>query len=156
MIISTIIGSVLGIVSSTLPDVFKLVQEGRDRKFELLMLEKQLSEEGQKHLHRMDELVMTVNVEEVKSENKWKEKTWKSDIKWVDGLNGSVRPVIAYAFFCLYGLVKVGQYKLYSSAEKLPWQSIVDLWTEADQGLFAAIISFYFGQRAMQKLRVGQ
>ncbi len=57
------------------------------------------------------------------------------------------RPVIAYSFFILYALVKVMQF----SAD-MPWL----LWTAEDQAIFAGIISFYFGQRAMAKLRSGK
>jgi hypothetical protein len=68
-------------------------------------------------------------------------------IRWVDALNGTVRPVIAYSFFILYALVKGMQF-----SAGLPWL----LWTEEDQAIFAGIISFYFGQRAMSKLRQGK
>ena len=34
----------------------------------------------------------------------------------------------------------------------LPWL----LWTTEDHAIFAGIISFYFGQRAMSKLRSGK
>jgi len=44
-------------------------------------------------------------------------------------------------------VVKVMQF----SAD-LPWL----LWTAEDQAIFAGIISFYFGQRAMSKLRQGR
>jgi len=62
-------------------------------------------------------------------------------------LNGTVRPVIAYSFFALYASVKAIQF-----SANLPWL----LWTAEDQAIFAGIISFYFGQRAMSKLRGGK
>lgn len=65
-------------------------------------------------------------------------------INFIDGLNASVRPVVAYAFFALYTLVKLAQYR-----SGLPWL----LWTEEDQAIFAGIISFYFGQRAFKHMR---
>lgn len=55
--------------------------------------------------------------------------------------------IIAYSFFLLYTVVKVMQF-----SAGLPWL----LWTEEDQAIFAGIISFYFGQRAMSKLRQGK
>ena len=65
-------------------------------------------------------------------------------IGFMDGLNASVRPVLAYAFFILYSAVKILQYRA-----GLPWT----LWQEEDQAIFAGIISFYFGQRAFGRLR---
>ncbi|MBL0319353.1 MAG: hypothetical protein IPP74_08720 [Alphaproteobacteria bacterium] len=70
-------------------------------------------------------------------------KTYTSGIGWVDALNGTVRPVIAYSFFILYATVKVMHF-----STNLPWL----LWTEEDQAIFSGIISFYFGQRAMSKI----
>jgi hypothetical protein len=70
-------------------------------------------------------------------------KTYNTGIHWVDALNGTVRPVIAYAFFVLYAYVK------YEQISHTPWL----MWTEDDQAIFAGIISFYFGQRAWGKLR---
>lgn len=69
--------------------------------------------------------------------------TYATHIPWVDALNGTVRPVLAYAFFFLYVFVKFQQ------AMHTPWQ----IWEEDDKAIFAGIISFYFGQRTMQKYR---
>jgi len=70
-------------------------------------------------------------------------------IAFMDGLNASVRPVLAYAFFLLYASVKWAQwYALGATA--LPW-AIAELWNVEDQAIFAGIVSFYFGQRAFRK-----
>ncbi|KJV81236.1 hypothetical protein N7281_00945 [Rickettsia hoogstraalii] len=77
--------------------------------------------------------------------------TYKSGVSWVDALNGSVRPVLAYSFFAMYGGVKYVQYKsLKSSALLVEYLDI--LWSIEDQTIFAGIISFYFGQRTFSKL----
>jgi cellulose synthase/poly-beta-1,6-N-acetylglucosamine synthase-like glycosyltransferase len=74
----------------------------------------------------------------------------------VDALNGTVRPVIAYAFFILYALVKLLSYAAVANSNVVPFVVLHDtLWTEDDAAIFAGIISFYFGQRAMAKVRQG-
>jgi hypothetical protein len=71
----------------------------------------------------------------------------------VDALNGTVRPVLAYAFFLLYFTVKCMQFALIDWGQPpLPWQ-VQALWGAEDQAIFAGIIAFYYGQRAMGKAR---
>jgi len=75
----------------------------------------------------------------------------------VDALNGTVRPVIAYSFFMLYAAVKLLSYAAIAGSNAVPFVVIHDtLWTEDDAAIFAGIISFYFGQRAMKKLGVSK
>ncbi|MFV9935967.1 MAG: hypothetical protein AB8U84_01455 [Rickettsia endosymbiont of Haemaphysalis japonica] len=45
--------------------------------------------------------------------------TYKSGVSWVNALNGSVRPVLAYSFFAMYGGVKYVQYKSLKSSALL-------------------------------------
>lgn len=82
-----------------------------------------------------------------------------TQIYWVDALSGSVRPVLTYLFFATYVVVKAAQFNLLLEPA-LPWQAplapaqaLVSLWGEEDEAIFAAIISFWFGQRALMKAR---
>ncbi|WP_172795058.1 hypothetical protein [Rickettsia sp. Tenjiku01] len=45
--------------------------------------------------------------------------TYKLGVSWVDALNGSVRPVLAYSFFAMYGGVTYVQYKSLKSSALL-------------------------------------
>ncbi len=76
--------------------------------------------------------------------------TFKSGIIWADALNASVRPVLAYFFFGLYALIKYFQFKMIVEVAD-HHLLLKTLWTIDDQAIFAGIISFYFGQRAMAK-----
>lgn len=139
----TLIGALLGFISSAFPDLLKIWRDAADRKHELAILQMQMEQQRQGHTHRLEE----INVQADIAESRALYKTYHTGIKWVDALNGTVRPVIAYSFFILYAVVKIMQF----SAD-LPWL----LWTAEDQAIFAGIISFYFGQRAMSKLRQGR
>lgn len=136
----TLIGALLGFISSAFPDLLKIWRDAADRKHELAILQMQMEQQRQGHTNRLEE----INVQADIAESRALYKTYHTGIKWVDALNGTVRPVIAYSFFILYAVVKMMQF----SAD-LPWL----LWTAEDQAIFAGIISFYFGQRAMSKLR---
>jgi len=70
---------------------------------------------------------------------------------FVNALRGSVRPVITYAFFLMFVTVEVViMLKVMESGGD--WKDAVELmWSPETQGLFAAIISFWFGNRAVSK-----
>jgi hypothetical protein len=102
-----------------------------------------MAQQAQGHANRLEEIHVEADI----AESRALYRTYNTGIRWVDALNGTVRPVIAYSFFILYASVKI----MHFSAD-LPWL----LWSEEDQAIFAGIISFYFGQRAMSKLRGGK
>ena len=139
----TLLGSLLGFISAAFPDLLKIWRDAADRKHELAILQMQMEQQRQGHTNRLEE----INVQADIAESRALYKTYNTGIKWVDALNGTVRPIIAYSFFILYAVVKAMQF----SAD-MPWL----LWTAEDQAIFAGIISFYFGQRAMSKLRQGR
>jgi hypothetical protein len=139
----TLLGSLLGFLSAAFPDFLKLFHDAQDRKHELKILELQMQQQAQGHVNRLEEIQVNADI----AESQALYKTYHTGIRWVDALGGTVRPVIAYSFFILYAVVKVMQF----SAD-MPWL----LWTAEDQTIFAGIISFYFGQRAMAKLRGGK
>jgi hypothetical protein len=135
----TILSAVLGFFGSMLPDVLALFRDNADRKHERHILELQLKQQELGRSERLEEVRLQADaVERVALY-----RTYHTGIAWVDALNGTVRPVLAYAFFLLYALVKF-----------MTW---VDggyvLWTDEDHAVFAGIISFYFGQRAFGKVR---
>ena len=139
----TLLGSLLGFFGAAFPDILKLFKDSADRKHELAILQMQVEQQKQGHANRLEEIYVEADI----AESRALYKTYSTGIRWVDALNGTVRPVVAYCFFILYATVKFMHY----SAD-LPWL----LWTEEDQAIFSGIISFYFGQRAMSKVRGGK
>ncbi len=143
----TVISSLVGFISAAFPDLLKLFHDVQDKKHELRILELQIQQQTQGHTQRLEEINATADISEATAIYK----TFQSNIEWVDALNGTVRPVLAYAFFIFYAIVKMMQFSLLPDAP-LPWQ-LNDLWNIEDQTIFAGIISFYYGQRAMSKFR---
>lgn len=75
-------------------------------------------------------------------------------IRWVDALNGVVRPLLTVAFFMLYAAVKVGQYVIIADGSSGSFaMTIVNLWSEEDWAVWAAIVTFWFGNRTFNKER---
>lgn len=146
----TLVSTLIGFLGAMVPEAFSLLRERSDRRFEREMLEMQLRQQAQASSERLEEVRSRSDVLEARALYT----TWKSGVEWVDALNGSVRPVLAYAFFLLYASTKLLQWQTLADGAPLPWQIqslIQSLWGEEDQAIFAGIISFYFGQRAFQK-----
>lgn len=74
-------------------------------------------------------------------------------IQWVDALNGVVRPMLTVSFFMLYAAVKVGQYVLLADGGSSFAMTITQLWGEEDWAVWAAIVTFWFGNRTFNKER---
>lgn len=136
----TLLGAFIGFLGALVPEVMKFWHDHKDKSHELAILDRQLAARQAGHAQRMEAIGHWADVAEAKALYK----TYVTHIPWVDALNGTVRPVLAYAFFLLYAYVKFQQ------AMHTPWA----IWEEDDRAIFAGIISFYFGQRAMQKYRV--
>ncbi len=146
----TLLGALLGFISSIFPGLLKIVNDRADRNHEITILKLQMQQQRLGHMDRLEEIGIAADIAETRSLYS----TYYSGIAWVDALNATVRPVLAYAFFVLYAGVKMAQllvlYDTFAFAE-----SVRLLWDTEDQAIFAGIISFYYGQRAMSKLRQG-
>lgn len=144
----TLIGSLLGFIGSAFPFAMKVWQDKIDKAHELAMMQLQLKNSENKASAHLQEIQIKSDLEELKILYK----PQKSGIYWVDALNGTVRPVITYAFFALYVAVKVMAWLAIPSY--YPTFALYEvLWTGEDAALLSGIISFYFGQRALQKGR---
>ncbi len=149
----TLLGSLLGFVGSLVPEVFKMVRDRTDQAHELAILDRQIDMMKTKHKLTLEELNAIGETEAVKVLYKYPQ---KMGILWVDALSGSVRPLITYAFFILYVALKGVQiYGLWCALPAMGWDHLLmKIWQEEDQILFATVMSFWFGQRAlMRRLR---
>ncbi len=143
----TLLASLVGFISSIIPEVFKIVSDKQDKKHELEVMDRQISISAKKISTKLEAISSIADIEETKSIYK----TFYSNIYFIDALNASVRPILAYAFFLLYATVKYFQFQIINTISDL--QVILStIWTEDDQAIFAGIISFYFGQRAINKI----
>ena len=143
----TLLAAITGFISSIIPEILKIYKDINDKRHEIDILDRQIANNKLNQSKTFTELTISQEM----AEQHALYSTYKSGVSWVDGLNGSVRPVLAYSFFAMYGIVKYVQYKsLKSSALLVQYLDI--LWTIDDQTIFAGIISFYFGQRTFNKL----
>lgn len=76
-----------------------------------------------------------------------------SGVKWVEALRVSVRPIITYAFCILFAIVKTAAlFKLLDQGFGII-DGLIAVWDGETQALFAGVMSFWFGQRALAKFR---
>jgi hypothetical protein len=161
--------ALLGFVSSAVPDFIRLFRDSKDRAHEITLLKLQMEYEREKlaaaqqanmaaQASQLQAIELQAGISEQQALNARVSESL-TGIHWVDALSGSVRPMVTYAFFALYFLVKCAQFHLLMHP-MLPWQStmtlsqaLVSLWTEEDIAIFSAIMAFWFGSRALGKAK---
>ena len=148
----TLLGSLLGFISSTFPDLLKLWQDKQDRKHELQILDRQMEQMRLGHNQRLDEIAINADVSQ--SLALYKHDSQPSGVTWVDGLRASVRPMITYGFFILFAWVKLSAVVLLMNQDGLNInEALIHIWDGETQALFAGILSFWFGSRSLAKRR---
>lgn len=135
----TLLGALLGFLGAAFPEVMKMFRDRSDKVHELAILDRQMELQKIGYAQQLQAVDRMADVTEMQILHQ----NFASGVLWVDTLNGTVRPILAYAFFGLYAYIKIFQ------AIHTPWA----LWSEEDQAIFASIMSFYFGHRAMRQIR---
>ncbi|NCP64112.1 MAG: hypothetical protein GW836_05585 [Paraglaciecola sp.] len=104
------------------------------------------------HNQRLEEIAINADISE--SLALLKHDSEPSGVIWVDGLRASVRPVITYAFFLLFTTVKTCALFVLVVDQGMDFVfALPQIWDPETQALFAAVMSFWFGQRALAKAR---
>ena len=145
----TLFGALLGFFSSSFPDVLKFLNQKRDRLHELALMDKQIEMAQSGQSSHLEEIRLQTEAQEQVALYAYAR---PSRVKWVEALSSSVRPVITYGFFFLYAGVKVAQWHVIVTLSHLSWtESLIRIWNGEDEALFAAVMSFWFGHRALLK-----
>ncbi len=144
----TLFGSLIGFLGSIVPEFFKITQDRRDKSHELEILKLQMEQQKQGASERLEAINAQANI----SQTEALYKTFYSGNRSTDKYNAIVRPTIALGFFSLYCLIKFFAFYSLSEISQTSFAHIYQtLWGEEDAAIFAGIISFYFGNRALSK-----
>ena len=146
----TLLASLLGFLVSIFPEVMKFVHKTKDLSHELAVLDRQMDGMRDGHFMRMQEVTLKGQQTEQVA---LLESVRPSKVKWIEGLSSSVRPVLTYAFFCLYAAVKIAQFVALQQMGASWSSGLLQVWNAEDETLFAAVMSFWFGSRAMTRGR---
>lgn len=150
--ITTLLGSLLGFGSAIVPSVVDHFKAKQDQKFELEKMQKAAELRAAGYTQEM-------NMYEAKATDEEHERLIEHDIAtskgtgFITALQRSVRPVITYCFFGLFTVIEITL--LYHAIDT--GMNFVDaiqiLWDDDTKGIFAAIMSFWFGSRQLDKHR---
>jgi hypothetical protein len=145
-----IIGSLLGFGTSFAPKILETINKKQDQKHELdkmrasaeIKMQMQDAEfDFQKDMAAHEEHKRLIEHDIAISK----------ETGFFAGLKKGVRPIITYCFFGFFLFYKtVLVMEALSSGQTLSDISDV-IWDEQSQAIFAAIISFWFGSRAIEK-----
>jgi hypothetical protein len=149
----TLLASLFGLLGSTLPNIFKLFQDNQDKAQELAIMQMQIEYAKLNLATQLKEVQVGADASEFKTLYT----TYNTGIHWVDALNGCVRPIVAFSFFFLFFLTKLPCIALafhdISQGQAFSETIMYGLWSDNDSAIFAGIIAFYFGSRAMAKMK---
>ena len=138
----SLIGSLLGFVTSTGPGIFKQImdskQDAKDKSHELALM-------AQESKDRRDEAVITSAGDANVAVQESTQELTKRGSLWTVNLAASVRPIITYCFFFEFVLLTV--LSSFGYIDQAQFNQIF----EPVSGIFATIISFWFGQRLVSK-----
>jgi hypothetical protein len=146
----SLLGSLLGFGTSFLPKVMDYFQDKSDKKHELAVMEVQIRQQKELASQKLDMVNVEADIREVEALQKSMQPT---GVKWVDGLRGSVRPVITYAFFLLFCFVEISAYLALTASGISGLDALNAVWDEDTKALFAAVIAFWFGGRAISRAK---
>ena len=150
--LSGLLGSVLGFGGSVVPAITDHFKTKSNNKFELQKMEKmaELRAKGYDHEIKMYEQM---------GSDKEHDRLIQHDISInqgtgiIAGLQKSVRPVITYCLFGLFVAIEVTLLREALNSGVPLAESLGLLWDDDTKAIFAAIISFWFGSRAIDKQR---
>ena len=151
----SLLGTLLGFSTSIIPEVLGYFKQRQANEQELLMLEAKAKYADKLSELKIKELDAQADISE--AENIYKHDQSLDAGPFVNGLRGSVRPVITYLFFALFAGVKVTLIYALIANQNVEWTvAIQTAWDQDTAAIFSAIMAFWFGNRAMSKARASR
>jgi len=145
----TLLGSLLGFGTSFLPEVLNFFKAGQEHKHNLERMQLEMDFMARRSELKIQELDKQAEIKE--TEGLYKHDSIDAG-GFVNALRGSVRPVITYAFFGLFVAIKTVAVMTLMNEQGADLAGALNvIWDDNTAGLFAAIMSFWFGNRAVSK-----
>lgn len=146
----TLLGSLLGFATSFAPRVFDYFQERADRAHELAMIDRQMEQMRLGSELRLQEINVQADIAETQAI--YKHDAAIKPATWVDNLRASVRPVVTYLLVLTAIAIKAaGLYALIVLEGMAIYQALPTIADDQFNAMLAAVISFWFGSRAINK-----
>ena len=142
----SLVGSILGFGTSFLPKVLGYFEEKRDQKHELEMMDKQLEQQLQIGNQKMQMMDIEADIRETETLHKEHAAITAKSSQWCVNLSASVRPLITYCLFIEFAILTL--------SVNMDWMTMEQykmIWNAEFQAVYAAVISFWFGQRSFNR-----
>ena len=142
----SLIGSLLGFGTSFLPKILGFFEQKRDQAHELSMMDKQLEQKLQLGEQKMQMVNIDADITETEILHKEHASITAKSSQWCVNLSASVRPIITYCLFIEFGALTV--------SVNMDWIDLVQyttIWNAEFQAIWAAVVSFWFGQRTFNR-----
>jgi hypothetical protein len=148
-------GSIVGLLGSFAPRLIGFFEQKQSHSQEIEMLrvqgEFQMRAIEAGHAAKMQEINAGADVASELAA--FKAALRPSGIAWVDGFNAFVRPFLTLCFFALYAGVKAAQFAILQQDHSGSAATLLSMWGEEDWAVWAAIVTFWFGNRTFNKER---
>ena len=150
-----LLGTLLGFGTSIIPEVLGFFKQKQADAHEIEMLAAKAKYAEQASNLRLLELDAQAEIKE--TEGLYEHDAGLDAGGFVNGLRGSVRPIITYLFFIMFAAVKGTMIYGMISGQNIDWVTAVEMaWDSETAAIFSAIMAFWFGNRAMSKARAWQ
>ena len=147
----TLLGSLLGFTTSFLPSVLDFFTTKQKHQQEIEKLRVQMELDAKRAELKIVELDARADIEE--SKGIYQHDRTLDGGNFVYSLRASVRPVITYAFFLRFCFVEISAYLALTASGISGLEALNAVWDEDTKALFAAVIAFWFGGRAINRAR---
>jgi|TARA_B110000211_G_scaffold162400_1_gene183549 hypothetical protein len=146
----SLLGTLIGFAGSAVPSILGHFKEKQVSKDNLAILEMQgkLARDG------VELNLMEFREKAADDEHKRlieHDIAISKDTSFMGQIRASVRPLITYLFFGLFAAVKISALIVAMDNSANFDVAINQVWDDETQAIFAAIISFWFGSRALAK-----
>ena len=142
----SLIGSLLGFGTSFLPKVLSFFEEKRDQAHELKLRDKQLEPQIKLGEQKLQFINVDADIRETEALQKNQAQITMKSSTWVVNLSATVRPVMTYLLFIEFMVLT-----FMLAFNWIDLQMYDRIWSNEIQAVWAAVVSFWFGQRSFNR-----
>ena len=159
MVVETLLGTLAGGLTSILPGILSWLQRRDELKHEQKLAEIRYKLSSEQAKLEVD--IINARADAFEGESLRRHDSTLDGTGFINALRRSVRPVITYLFFFLFIFIKVvavlAALKTTGTqdwlGDALLWSELMPLiWDDQTSAIFGAIIGFWFGGRAIEKM----
>ena len=146
-----LLGSLLGFGTSFLPEILNYFRVGQEHKHNLQKMQLEMDLMSKRAELKIQVLDKEADISEIKG--LYSHDSGLDGWGFVNALRASVRPVITYVFFGLFCAIKITALLALTDSGVDIGRALSMLWDSETSALFSAVLSFWFGGRALSKYR---